>query len=173
MKNIIAATVAGLVMFFWGFVSWTMIPWHTTDVHKFADEQAVMSTMLENAPASGIYFIPGENEELEMGKPGAMVNVMKTGFEAGMVQMMVQAIVASVVMAYLAIWLLGKTTLRATGQKVGFITVLGFLIGLSSAFMYWNWMGYPLGYSVVNLLDTTVTWLLAGLVIAKMADTPV
>lgn len=38
MKNIIAAVVAGLVMFFWGYVSSTILSWHNVDVGKFSDQ---------------------------------------------------------------------------------------------------------------------------------------
>ena len=170
MKNIIAAVVAGLVMFFWGFVSWTVLSWHSTDVHNFTDEQAVMEVMNDNAPASGVYFLPSSEADMAPGKPSAMANVMKNGYEGGMTKMMVQGVVASILMAYLAIMLLGKTNLNGTVEKVGFITLAGLLIGLSSSFMYWNWFGFPTGYSVVNLIDTVITWALAGGVIAKLAD---
>lgn len=170
MKNIIAATVAGLVMFFWGFVSWTVLPWHATDVHSFVDEEAVMQVMVDNAPASGIYYIPANDADLEVGKPGGMANVMKDGFQTGMGEMMIQGVVGSIIMAYLAILLLAKTQANTFTDKVKFVTLVGLLIGISSSFMYWNWFGYPTGYSLVNLVDSVVTWALAGLVIGKMAE---
>jgi hypothetical protein len=170
MKNIIAATVAGLVMFFWGFVSWTVLPWHNTDVHSFVDEAAVMQVIVDNAPASGIYYMPSDDADFAEGKPGAMVNVMKNGFPVGLLHMIAHAVIASIIMAYIAIMLLAKTNANSFTDKVKFVTLVGFLIGLSSSFMYWNWFGYPTGYSLVNLVDTVVTWALAGLVIGKMAE---
>ncbi len=170
MKNIIAATAAGLVMFFWGFVSWTILPWHQTDVHSFVDEAAVMQVLVDNAPKSGMYFIPSNQADYTPGEPSAMANVLRDGSPIGMVQMMVQAVIAGIVMAYIAILLLAKTQAQSYAEKVTFITTIGLLIGLSSAFMYWNWFGFPTGYSVVMLLDNVVTWLLAGLVIGKLAE---
>ena len=171
MKNIIAAVVAGLIMFFWGFVSWSQLNWHETDVYKFADEQAVVEALIENAPESGIYYIPGNEEDLKPGSPSGMANVMKDGFQIGLGQMMIQGVIASILMAYIAIMLLCKTSITGTMQKVGFITLTGLLIGISSSFMYWNWMGFPSGHSLVNLLDTVITWALAGVAIAYIADT--
>jgi len=33
-------------------------------------------------------------------------------------------------------------------------------------FVEWNWWGFPLSYTLVNVVDYCVTWLLAGLVLA-------
>lgn len=169
MKNIIAAVVAGLVMFFWGFVSWTVLPWHNVDVSQFSDQQVVMDTLLQQSPKSGIYFIPGDQADYDANTPGAFVNVMKNGFGAGMGEMMAKGIVGNIVLALLAILLLAKTSLTSYGSRVGFMVMLGLLIGLAANIPYWNWFGFPTGYILVNITDYVVTWLLAGLVIAKLA----
>ena len=171
MKNFVAALVAGLLMFIWGFVAWVVLPMHKVDVYQFADENAVIEVMQANSSQSGMYFIPGDEADLAMGKPSASVNLLKTGHHAGQGQMMLQGVIGSVIMAYLMIMLLSKTSGLGFVQKVGFVTLGGVLLGLSGSFMYWNWFSYPSGYSLMILIDSIIAWAIAGVAIAKLSDT--
>lgn len=69
-----------------------------------------MSTLLEQSPKSGVYFISGDQADYDADRHGAFVNVMKNGFGAGMGEMMVKGIVGNIVLALLAILLLAKTS---------------------------------------------------------------
>jgi len=168
MRNVIAAVVAGIIMLIWGFVSWTILPWHNTDVHAFADQASTMQVMLDNAPRSGIYTIPANQADYTQNEPAAFVNVLKNGYGAGMGEMMGVGLIGNILMAYLAILLLSKTAGLNYSQKVAFIGLIGLLIGVAASFPYWNWFGFPTGYSLVNIIDTVITWVLAGLVIGKL-----
>jgi len=169
MKTFIAAVVAGVVIFVWGFVSWTVLPWHNTDVHKFSDENLVMQTLANNAPKSGVYYIPGDEADYAVGKPAAFVNVLKNGYYSGMSGMMIKSIIANILLAFLVICLLSRTTGLSFLQKVGFVSLTGLIIGIAANFPAWNWFGFPTYYSLVMLADVICTWFLAGLVIAKLA----
>jgi len=52
---------------------------------------------------------------------------------------------------------------------VAFLAVAGLAASVISDLPNWNWWGYSAAYTAVNLVDYTLTWLLAGLVIAKVA----
>ena len=168
MKSVIAAIVAGIVIFMWGFISWTILPWTSTDVHVFTDQAQVMENLLDNSPDSGIYYIPADEADYSPDGPVAFVNVLKTGYGVGMSGMMIKGLLGNIVMAFLAILLLTKTSGLGYMQKVGFVTLTGLLIGVSANLPYWNWFGFPTGYSAVMLVDSVVAWFFAGLVIAKL-----
>ena len=169
MKIAIATVVAGIIMFVWGFLSWTVLPWHKVDVHQFQDESLVMQTLTAQGPESGIYWVPGNEEDYTPETPGAFVNLLNEGYGTGMGQMMIGGLVCNLIFAFLTIMLLAKTSGMSYGGKVGFITMVGFLVALGSALPYWNWFGFPAGYSLVQIADVTIMWLLAGLAIAKLA----
>ena len=40
-KILLTALLCSLVLFAWGFVSWTILPWHNTVANKFKSEAAV------------------------------------------------------------------------------------------------------------------------------------
>jgi len=168
MKNIIAAIAAGLVIFLWGFVSWTILPWHNTNVESFNDKAAVMHTLLSNGSEAGIYYIPEEGDEFDSNTPIAFVNLLPKGHEVGIGGMMAKGLIGSVVMAYIAALILSKTNGLSFGQRLAFVGMLGLLVGFSGTFTYYNWFGFPGGYSLVNLADWVITWLLAGAVLAKL-----
>ena len=56
--------------------------------------------------------------------------------------------------------------------RVGFVTGLGIFVALVGHLSYWNWMHFPLGYTVAFMIDVTVGWLLAGLAIAAIIRPP-
>ncbi len=168
MKNIIAAVAAGAVIFLWGFVSWTILPWHNTNVESFSDKTTVMQTLLSNGSEAGIYYIPEEGDEFDADTPIAFVNLLPNGHEVSMGGMMLKGLIGSMVMAYIAALILSKTSGLNFVQRVMFVGMLGLFAGFSGAFNYYNWFGFPGGYSLVNLIDSIVTWVLAGAVLAKL-----
>ena len=44
--------------------------------------------------------------------------------------------------------------------------MLGLFAGFVVHFMNWNWWMVSIGFTIVNVIDLCVTWLLAGLVLA-------
>ena len=168
VKILIAAVVAGLVLFVWGFVSWTILSWRDGDVHKFSDEAAVMQVMLDNAPASGIYYIPGDEADYSPTTPNTFVNLMKDGFQTDMGGMMITGIISNILMSVLLAYLLLMASGLSYAQRLAFVTTAGLLMGLAGNLPYWNWFGFPSGYTLVQIIDSVVMWFLAGLVLAKL-----
>ena len=48
------------------------------------------------------------------------------------------------------------------------VTVVGLLASLMTLVPYWNWYGYPTDFTVAQIVEHTVGWLLAGLVLASI-----
>jgi hypothetical protein len=46
------------------------------------------------------------------------------------------------------------------------VTVVGLLASIMTLVPYWNWYGYPTDFTVAQIVEHTVGWLLAGLVLA-------
>lgn len=62
MKRIFIATLVGAVVaFFWGFISWQLLPWH--QMNHFKDDAAVAKAISENAPRHGLYVLPRHGDK--------------------------------------------------------------------------------------------------------------
>ena len=169
VKKVIATIAAGLVLFVWGTVSWTMLPWRDAAVEKMPNETIIMQSILDAAPNSGLYYIPGDEADYTKSTPTAFLNIKKNGYEMDFPEMMIRGLVLNIIMALLMVFLLGKTSGLGFGQRVGFVTVSGLLIGIAANGPYWNWFGFPNYYTMIQIVDSVIMWFLAGLVLAKLA----
>ena len=169
-KCILAVVLSAVVLFVWGFVSWTILPWHNAVANKFADESAVSSVLKENAPSAGIYYLPFAQEDLKPGAVFALANVLPDGVDMGMGEMMGLGLLGQAVSAALVILLLGNTSNLDYWQRVRFVALTGLAIGFVSHFPYWNWFGFSTSYTLVIILDSLIAWLLAGIVMARFVE---
>ena len=71
--------------------------------------------------------------------------------------------------AFLLTWLLLQTRGLTYWKRVIFLAVVGLAAGVISDLPNWNWWGFSGLYTAVNVADFTLTWLFAGLIIAKVA----
>jgi len=71
--------------------------------------------------------------------------------------------------AFLLTWLVLQTSGLSYGKRVVFLAVVGLAASVVSDLPNWNWWGFSGGYTAVMVADSTLTWLFAGLVIAKVA----
>ena len=168
-NNLIAILLSAVVLFAWGFISWTLLPWHMTVAHKFTSESSVAQALKENAPAAGIYYLPFSEEGYKPGEPAAFVSVAPDGFDMNMGKKMGIGILGEMVGALLVFLLLQKTANLSYWERVRFVALVGVAIAFVSHFLYWNWFEFSNSYLLVTILDSLIAWTLAGLVMAKFA----
>jgi hypothetical protein len=73
--------------------------------------------------------------------------------------------------ALLLTWMLLQTSGLSYARRAAFLAVAGLAASVIADLPYWNWYSFPTVYAAINLVDYTLTWFLAGLVIAKVANT--
>ena len=168
-KNLLLSVLAGVVLFVWGFISWAVLPWHNMVANKFTNEAAVTQALKENSPQQGVYFLPFSEKDHGPNQLGAFVNVLPQGTDMNMGKQMVTGFITQIVGAFLVLMLLGQTRGLTYWEKVGFVALVGLIIGFVSHAPYWNWFGFPVPYILVTILDTLIGWTLAGLAVAKFA----
>lgn len=168
MKSaILAISLGSLILFFWGFISWTVLPWHNSVANKFIDETAVASTLKSNAPVRGIYYLPFAEDNHHPGEVAAFVNVLPQGFDPNMGKLMSISFITHMLSVSLVLILLRQTHNSSYSGKIKFITLIGLMIGFVSHAPYWTWFGFSTTYVMITIFDTTIGWLLAATVIAK------
>lgn len=166
-NNIVAVLLSAVVLFFWGFVSWTVLPWHNIVANKFVSESSVAQVLKQNAPTAGIYYLPFAEEDHKTGEAAAFVNVLPNGFDMNMGKLMAIGVLGQVVAAFLVVLLLRNTSNLRYWGRVGFVALIGLVIGFVSHFPYWNWFSFSTAYVIVTILDSVIAWSLAGLVMAR------
>lgn len=168
-KNLLLSVAAGTVLFVWGFISWAVLPWHNMVANKFTNETSVAQALKENAPQQGVYYLPFSEKDHGPNRVGAFVNVLPQGTEMNMGKQMATALITQIIGAFLVLMLLSQASGLTYWGKVGFVALVGLVIGFVSHAPYWNWFGFPAPYILVTILDTAIGWTLAGLAVARFA----
>ena len=172
--------VGGLVLFVWGMLAWTVLPWHKMHMMKFNEESRVAKVIQDNAPMSGIYVIPNmmnlakgssemkDAEEMMRSGPFVFAAVSLEGRSPGMAAPLIKGLILKIVAAFLVTWLLLHTKL-SYNKRVGFVTMVGVVIAIMATMPYWIWFGFPAGFTVACIFEMVFGWFFAGLVIAKLS----
>jgi hypothetical protein len=184
MVRIALAALAGaVVLFVWGAVSWMLIPWHQID--PMPNEDAVIRDM-ENRNETGIYWFPWtdprtlseEDHAAQVAKhergPVGVIVYSAEGREVMPVAMHVKGFVLDLVGALVASIMLSMaaTALGGYVARVLFVTLLGVFVAALATMMQWNYMLYPLDYSLHLAADNVVAALLLGLVLGAIIKAP-
>jgi hypothetical protein len=182
---VLGAILGGLTAFLWSFISWSVLPWHEKQLHSFQNEDEVSAIIASHATASGNYLLPtgpsqeGMNsdqkkaaEEIRMQKmqkgPLVFAAIRKEGFGSFPMVLLTQ-LFCQMFAALLLTWMLLQTTGLSYARRVAFLAIAGLAASVIADLPNWNWWAFSGAYTAVNLADYTLTWLLAGLVIAKVA----
>lgn len=182
---ILGAILGGLTAFLWSFISWDVLPWHEKQLRSFQNEDEVSAIIASHAPESGNYLLPtgppqaGMNpdqkkaaEEIRMEKmqkgPLVFAAVRKEGFGSFPMVLLTQ-LICQMFAALLLTWMLLETSGLTYSRRVAFLAIAGLASSVIADLPNWNWWAYSGAYTAVNLIDYTLTWFLAGLVIAKIA----
>ncbi len=153
IRSLVLGTIlGGLVAFLWSSVSWEVIGWHEKTLLSFQNEDDVSAVIVSHMKQSGTYLLPaGPSQEVQSPEQKKAAETIQ---------------MAS---ALLLTWLLLQTSGLRYARRVAFLAVAGLASGVIADLPNWNWWGFSGAYAVVNLIDYTITWFLAGLVIAKVA----
>ncbi len=177
--------VGGLILFVWGAVSWTILPWQKGQMKGFSDESEVRSAIMDNAKGSGLYVLPNlhkyapNSEDLAAAKarmaegPFVIAAVSVEGRNPSMAGSAVMSLILKIVAACLVTWLLLKTQHQAYPldyhKSVKFVTVVGIVIALLATIPYGIWFAFPAHFVIGSIIEIVFGWFFAGLAISKLA----
>jgi hypothetical protein len=185
-KSLILGTIlGGLAAFVWSSISWELIGWHEKTMVAFHNEDEVSTVIASHAGEDGTYILPSMPPTAGMTpeqKKDVMASVMQK-MQAGPIMVaavrrggfgsyprgLIVQLLSLMAAAFLLTWLLLQTSGLSYARRVAFLAVVGLAASVIVDLPNWNWWGYSGAYTAVNLADSMVTWLVAGLVIAKVA----
>ncbi|MBT5902899.1 MAG: hypothetical protein HOH58_12415 [Opitutaceae bacterium] len=174
-KLLLGSFVAGIALFFWGFIYYGLsgIPYQTLATPA----DTAPSALKANFPAHGTYIIPSptavEMPDLQVEGPVAMVHIRPDGVENPM-SMMGTGFVHGWIYCLLLGLLLQKICKKSGyGERVMFVTQVGLAGAFVSRFgdaiwwwQSWNWQIANFAYSVIGAA-------IAGAILAKFIKSPV
>lgn len=186
-KKLLAGILGGLAFFLWSFIAHMFLGLGEVGLQEIPNEQAVVSVMKANMPASGLYIFPGwglppdathsqkmkamqsdaVQARIKAGPTGVLV-YHATGQEPLSPRQMITELVTNIVQIFLAVLLLGQTRIVNFVGRWRFITIAGLLAAISTNISYWNWYGYPGNYTLAYISTIAMGFVFAGLVAAAI-----
>jgi hypothetical protein len=185
-KSLILGTIlGGLMAFVWSSISWEVLGWHEKTMIGFQNQDEVSAVIASHTSQDGTYILPSVPQTAGMTseqKKSAMAAVMQK-MQAGPIMVaavrrggfgsygrgLIVQLLSLMAAAFLLTWLLLQTSGLSYARRVAFLAVAGLAASVIVDLPNWNWWGFSGAYTAVNLADATLTWLVAGLVIAKVA----
>ena len=173
MKSLVLGTLlGGLAAFIWSSVSWEVIGWHEKAMLGFQKDEEVAAAISSHTAADGTYLLPyGTSQEAmdRFRKGPIMVAAVRRGGVGSFARFMAVQVLSLVAAAFLLTWLVLQTSGLSYVRRVMFLAVVGLSASVIVDLPNWNWWGFSGSFTAVNVADNVITWLLAGLVIAKVA----
>jgi hypothetical protein len=184
-RLVIGSLVAAVVMFFWGFVFWQVLPAKFAVMKGVPNDAEVMEVLKKNLPESGVYLAPypdeaalsGDNkaarEELakrhEAG-PLVQITYRKEGvkmlnplvFAAGFGHFLLSALVGALLLQF------ALPNLPSYLCRVGYVGLLGLFAGLFIDLSTPIWFHHPIVFPAYNFAYHATSWLVAGLVLGAI-----
>jgi hypothetical protein len=182
---LLAGLLGGIVYFVWGMLAWMVLPIHTPTLHGLPDESAVRDALTAQQLETGVYMVPwsddeadwsnSESEWFQRHKSGPLLSIYYTreGSEPMGPEVILGGFVIDLLAAMLAAALLScavKAGSCCAGYwpRVGFVAGLGVFEALVGDTAYWNWMHFPVDYTIAMVVDGGIGWTLVGLVVAAI-----
>jgi hypothetical protein len=174
MKSLIGIVLAAVVMFFWGFLFWTVSPLPKRIMKTAPDEMALAQGLGAQLKDSGVYILPGmrerepESEYASRVKAGPLAWVIfrregteplgATTFAAGFLHMLASVAIMA--------WLLGLAGPDTYAGRLGLTLVAGLAGSVFSNLGKPIWWIQPWDFHILNFAYDITSWALAALVLA-------
>ena len=183
VRILIAGVLGGAVYYVWGMMVWMVIPLHAPTVNQFPNEDAVIEVLTAQNLETGVYSAPGFADESDMSNPDSEFNkkhakgpIFSVYYHADgsppmPTSMLLNGFLINFLAAAIAACLLSTVAGGCCGSYLnrgGFVTGLGVFVALIGHLSYWNWMYFPLDYTLGFVVDVVVGWSLAGLIMAAV-----
>jgi hypothetical protein len=151
---------AGITLFVWQTVSNVAIPWHAATITPFSDNAGAVKAVQAIAPTNGVYYAEQGALVVQSFTPDLADKSKAMG--PNMAKQIVVDLVAALVLC-VVVAQIGVRRKRDTAMQ---LALVGFAMVMSKELSDWNWYGFALNYEVVNIIDLTISFALAGAVIA-------
>jgi len=182
MRILLAALAGAVAMFVWSAVAHMATPLATIGFSQMTNEPAAMQAMTsENiGTRTGLYIFPwtDPNDPKMMEKYTALAKTHPTGMllyrpvgqdmDAGnMTPMLIKEFLKQFAQALIAAWIVSMIAASFI-SRTAVVTAIGISTAIATNVSYWNWYGFPLDYTIAQIIMEIVGALVAGLAISAV-----
>lgn len=181
MKRVfLAAVLAGIAVFLWGAISHMLLPVGMMGVgHTGPADQEILAVMEKHLDEPAVYMMPDYPEDRTLSEaeqallmkrymdgPTAFLVFQPAGTNPWDPMYFVWEILAGILGALLAAFVVYKSGATHFWCKVGTVTFMGIFAWITISVPYWNWYRFPTGFTVGQGIDEIMGWFIGGMVIA-------
>lgn len=153
---------AAVALFAWQLLSNTVFGWHEATLRTFEDPAMAVALMHTVAPESGMYF----HEQGVLASVSIIPGV--TDRSTFMSMMLARQVALDLVAAFLLALVIARLRLPVLRGAL-LLGAVALAAGVVLELSNWNWYGFPIAYSLVNVLDTAINVALASAVLGWFA----
>ena len=157
---LIGTLAAALTLFVWQTISNVAIPWHSATIKAFTNNGAIVDAIRANTSGNGVYTAPQGIVAAVSFTPDMADKTKAMG--GNLAKQFVIDLVAALLLC-VVVARIGVRRKRDTALTLG---LAGLAAGIIKEMSDWNWYGFSASYSIVNEIDLTIQFALAGIVIA-------
>lgn len=193
MVRILLATVVGTVIIYvWLMLAWMVLGYHSNTMQSVPNGEEITAALQSAGLRSGVYHYPGMPEHDPDASQEEIAQIwqdMTARHEAGPIYSiyfhkegapvmgsgtLLGAIVIDFASALIVAVLLWSAAPRLPLYvcRVGFVALVGVFAALVAHVSYWNWMLFPLDYTLAMCADVAIGWLLVGLAMGAIIRVP-
>jgi hypothetical protein len=178
-RKIISLIIGTLILFIWNAISWMVLPFHSNTLNSIPDNALNTELLQEHLLKDGVYHYPGFPKE---DTPQAL-SVMEKGIETGpRITLMVfkrgktelfsmlsflGSVAFNFVTVLLLYFLIQISRVQTTKSILLMTLFVALIISFASDLAQMNWYLFPLDYTILNILDHLIPFLLIGLLFCK------
>jgi hypothetical protein len=167
------AVAGGLIAFAWSAISWMALPFHGKTLSNIPDPAAVIQGIGGEASPSGVYLLMNDAKgQKAPTDPFIFVSYHAKGW-GSMRASMAMGLLMQMVGGFFWTWILGKIPGLTLKDAALYGCFFGLCLGALGVMPNWVWWKFPLGYSLVYVLDGVIAWTIASVVIARWCQADV
>ena len=188
-RILLAGLLGAIAMFAWTFVAHTLLPLGEAGVKNTVNDEGLLTELKSTVKnKEGLYIYPTmglapdathAEQSAAMEKYAQKLEKNPSGFfifhPAGsrpmnMGKFLTIEFITELCEAILVVWLLAQTRIVTFGGRLGFVIAAGIMAAIATNVSYWNWYGFPGNFTVAQIADRTIGFLLAGLAMAAIVN---
>jgi len=169
-RILLAGVLGGLALFMWGGLAHMVLGLGEVGIQFLPQQPPVMDALKTTTAQSEMYFFPqvdksGNVSAQQAGGPWGILIYHPSGASGMRPGQLVNECILNIVVALFAASLLSLATgLNSYPKRAGFVTLLGVTVGIMTNLEYLNWYGFPLNYTLANILEVVIGFLIVGLI---------
>lgn len=170
-KNILlSGLLGGIVILVWMVISTSLIPISGDIPKPITDDKEIHTALKEKIGKPGIYWLPNDSEENSSLYPDYgnepvffifFAGTTPNTFEGQFIIELISVFLAPLIAAWL-LSVASEEILNKYFRRVLFVTILGLFLGVYGDLFSQK----PISHIIMSSINNTITWALAGLVIA-------